>query len=100
MSPERQQNLESKAAHQPVTESAKAVNSTIGSQSADEIGETQPQQLVADKKATYAEKTNRIQALNEKKKTEAPKERKAENNIVIVPLLGRGFIAGSLPKHS
>jgi len=100
MSPERQQNLESTADHKPVTESAKAVNSPIGSQPADEIGETPPQQLVADKKATYAEKTNRIQALSEFIKSVAPFVWVAVILIVIIPLLGRGFIAGSLPKHS
>ncbi|GAB1539236.1 hypothetical protein NUACC21_19020 [Scytonema sp. NUACC21] len=52
-----------------------------------------------DDKATYSEKTERIQALSQFIKSVAPFIWAAVILIVLIPLLGRGFISSSLPKH-
>jgi hypothetical protein len=89
MSHEQQQNSKPTSDHKPVIESAQAVVS---------ISESQPANSVADKKATYTEKTNRIQAWSQFIQSITPFIWVAVILIVIIPLLGRGFIAGSLLK--
>jgi hypothetical protein len=100
MSHEQQQNLETTSDQNPVTKSEEAVVNTTNSQPADKISQTQPNQSLTDKKATYTEKTNRLQAWSEFLKSVAPFIWVAVILIVIVPLIGRGFIAGSMSGDS
>ncbi len=100
MSHEQQQNLETTSDQNPVTKSDEAVVNTTNSQPADKISQTQPNQSLTDKKATYTEKTTRLQAWSEFLKSVAPFIWVAVILIVIVPLIGRGFIAGSMSGDS
>ncbi len=100
MSHEQQQNLETTSDQNPVTKSDEAVVKTTNSQPADKISQTQPNQSLTDKKATYTEKTTRLQAWSEFLKSVAPFIWVAVILIVIVPLIGRGFIAGSMSGDS
>jgi len=100
MSHEQQQNLETTSDQNPVTKSDEAVVNTTNSQPADKISQTQPNQPLTDKKATYTEKTTRLQAWSEFLKSVAPFIWVAVILIVIVPLIGRGFIAGSMSGDS
>lgn len=81
------QNLEPTSGQKSLTQSA---------QPADKITQIPTKQPVLAPKATYAEKTNRIQAWSEFIESVAPYVWVAVILIVIVPLLGRGFIANSL----
>lgn len=100
MTHEQQQNLEPKSDQKLVTESANAVVSSTESESVNESGKTQPKQPITAAKATYTEKTSRIQAWSEFIKTVTPFIWVAVILIVIIPLIGRGFIAGSLSGDS
>jgi hypothetical protein len=100
MSHEQQQNLETTSDQNPVTKSDEAVVNPTNSQPADKISQTQPNQSLTDKKATYTEKTTRLQAWSEFLKSVAPFIWVAVILIVIVPLIGRGFIAGSMSGDS
>ncbi len=57
------------------------------------------EQQVNDKKVTYAERTDRIQALSQFIRSLTPFVWVAVILIVIIPLLGRGFIANSRSGH-
>ncbi|HBB31995.1 MAG TPA: hypothetical protein DDZ80_09240 [Cyanobacteria bacterium UBA8803] len=61
---------------------------------------TQPEQVIVAEKATYAEKTKRIRAWSELFKSVTPYLWVAVILIVIVPLMGKGFIASSLSGGS
>lgn len=58
------------------------------------------EQQVNQKKATYSEKTERIQALSQFIRSLTPFVWVAVILIVIIPLVGRGFIANSLLRDS
>ncbi|MCP2732016.1 hypothetical protein [Limnofasciculus baicalensis] len=65
----------------------------------DKINPTPPEQLTGDKKLTYEEKTSRIQALTKLIKALTPYLWVAIIIIVIIPLIGKFILSGSLtPK--
>ena len=97
MSHEQQQNLNSTSDRKPATEPATTSASTPQSNSAKQV---QPTQTATADKATYAEKTSRIRAWTELIRSLAPFLWVAVILIVIVPLLGRGFIASSVSGNS
>ena len=81
MSHEHPQTSDSTSDHKPVTA----------------VTKPEPKQQGVTEKVTYAQKTQRIQAWSQFIKSVAPYIWVAVILIVIIPLLGRGFIAGSLP---
>lgn len=96
MSHEQKPSPDAPHSHEPVTESAITVTSTTESQLVRQSNKTQPQQQEVAQKATYAEKTNRIQAWSQFIKSVAPFIWAVVILIVIIPLLGRAFIGGSV----
>ena len=62
-------------------------------------GKTQPKQQVAENKPTYADKTKRIQAWIDLIKSVTPYIWLVVILIVIIPLIGRAFITGSVPEN-
>lgn len=89
-------NFEPTSGQKSLTQSAQTVDSIPESQPADKITQIPTEQPILAPKATYAEKTNRIQAWSQFIKSVTPYVWVAVILIVIVPLLGRGFIANSL----
>lgn len=81
MSYEQPQNSDSESSHEP----AKTIT---------EIEHNQP---IASEKVTYTQKTERIQAFSQLIKSVTPFIWVAVILIVVIPLIGRGFIAGSFP---
>ena len=60
----------------------------------------EPEQQVNEKKVTYADRTERIQAWSQLIKSVIPFVWVAVILIVIIPLVGRGFIANSVSGNS
>ena len=81
MSYEQPQNSDSESSHDP----AKAIT---------EIEHKPP---IAPEKVTYTQKTERLQALSQLIKSVTPFIWVAVILVVVIPLIGRGFIAGSFP---
>lgn len=97
MSQEQQQNLGATFSHKSATESVIAATSTIKSEPATSIISIKPEQQLANEKATYIEKTNRIQALSQFIKSVTPLIWSIVLFIVIIPLLGK--LAIGHPEH-
>lgn len=97
MSHKQQQNLNSTSDRKSATEPATTSASTPQSDSAKPV---QPRQTVTTDKVTYTEKTSRIRAWTELIRSLAPFLWVAVILIVIVPLLGRGFITSSVSGGS
>lgn len=97
MSHEQQQNSNSTSDRKPATELATTATNTPRSESAKQVP---PQQTATAENASYAEKTSRIRAWTELIRSLAPYFWVAVILIVIVPLLGRGFIASSVSGGS
>lgn len=79
MSHEQPQNLDSVSSHDPATA----------------ITKIEHKQPIAPEKATYTQKTERIQALSQLIKSVTPFIWVTVILIVVIPLIGRGFIGGS-----
>ena len=91
MNQESQPNLESNSTSQPVQASEKATSVTK---------KTQPKQSSEIAKPTYVDQTKRIQAWSQFIKSITPYVWVAVILIVLVPLIGRGFISGSFADNS
>src|SRR5207237_8198679 len=79
MSHEQPQNFDSVSSHDPATA----------------ITKNEHKQPIAPEKVTYSQKTERIQALSQLVKSVTPFIWVAVILIVVIPLIGRGFIASS-----